>query len=73
MEPGHSGSTSRTRKISNGTHSKLDKLHSTSTETKPSDSRKHDNESDRVAVELETDGLWEEHRTHKRAFRRREP
>jgi hypothetical protein len=54
------------------THSKLDKLNSAGTETNPGDSRKHDNKSNRVAVELETDWLWEEHRTHERAFRRSE-
>jgi len=59
--------------INNGTHSELDKLNSASTEAKPSDSRKHDNKSNRVAVELEPDWLWEKHRTHERAFRRREP
>ena len=61
------------RMVNKGTYSKFDKLHSASAETKPRDSRKDHDKSNRVAVKLETNRLWEEHGAHERAFRCCEP
>jgi hypothetical protein len=60
------------RMVKKRTYSKPDKLHSAGAETKPRDSGKYHDKSDRISIELETDWLWKEHRTHEGALRRRE-